>query len=89
MDMMIDQIIDQTLPEIEKEFTDQGFEDVKSEKTTVIFKGEEVPAIRTEAVYSGIHLDQIQVFRMSGQYIAIITLTGLDEIVDQLLDYFW
>lgn len=59
---MIDLLIDQTIPELEKTFTSQGFLNVECVRSTTTFLGEEVSCIYTTAEIPVSETDTVSVF---------------------------
>ena len=69
-------LIEQSIPQVETALKSAGYEVTRCEQDTVTFKGEDRDCIATEFTTQGIEVSQRQVYEVSDNFLAIITVSA-------------
>lgn len=83
----VEKAVDSILPEMEKQLSDMGIENLTVEKSTCMFQGEETFCVNITGTMNGVPLVEKQLYISEGSYVAFLTASaGSDEACQALLD---
>lgn len=71
--------VDASYPSLQSQLEAQGFTVENIEKTTVTFAGAETPCVKIDLSIMGINAYEYQVYKKAGQYMGVITITGMSK----------
>lgn len=71
--------VDISYPPLQSQLEAQGFTVDNIEKTKVTFAGKETPCIKMDLSLMGISIYEYQVCKKAGQYMGVITITGMSK----------
>lgn len=71
--------VDVSYPTLQSQLEAQGFTVDNIEKTKVTFAGKETPCIKMDLSVMGVSFYEYQVYKKAGQYMGVITITGLTK----------
>lgn len=71
--------VDASYPTLKSQLEDQGFTVDNIEKTKVTFAGKETPCIKMDLSLLGVNFYEYQVYKKAGQYMGVITITGMSK----------
>ena len=69
-------LIEESIPQVETALKSAGYEVTRCEQDTVSFKGEDRDCIATEFTTQGIEVSQRQIYAVSDNFLAIITVSA-------------
>lgn len=71
--------VDASYPTLQSQLEAQGFTVDNIEKTKVTFAGKETPCIKMDLSIMGIGIYEYQIYKKAGQYMGVITVTGISK----------
>lgn len=82
-------LIEEVIPQVETALKSAGYEDVVCEQGTVTYKGADKACISTSFTTQGIEVTQRQIYEVSSQYLAVITVSAANaEDAQAVFDLF-
>ena len=72
-------LIEEVIPQVETALTSAGYENVVCEQGSVTYKGADKACISTSFTTQGIDVVQRQIYEISSQYLAVITVSAASE----------